>query len=100
MRHCARTDQLAHATVLNVDQMRLAFFNELFRNGNFSKQEARSRGYIAYAVMMGDLVLKQTVDVPHDFVDVFVAGLMPDHAGLNSVMARAIPARGAEAAAD
>lgn len=76
MRHWAKTDRLAHAAVLNVDQMRLKFFEELFRKGNFSGREARVRAYLAYAVMMGDSILKDTIDAPPDFIDVFVASLM------------------------
>jgi hypothetical protein len=77
-RHWARTDPLVRAAVLNVDQMRLAFFEDLFRKRNFSEQEARARGYLAYAVMMGDSILKDTIEAPPNFVEVFVDALMGD----------------------
>jgi AcrR family transcriptional regulator len=101
VRHWARTDSLARAAVLNVDQMRLAFFEELFRKGNFSERDARARAYLAYAVMMGDSILKDTIDAPRDFIDVFVASLMADHPpDRNSTSAKATPVRPADAAVD
>ena len=56
------------------------FFEDLFRQRNFSEQEARARGYVAYAMMMGNSILKDTLDAPPNFVEVFVDSLIGDHA--------------------
>jgi len=101
VRHWARTDPLARAAVLTVDKMRLTFFEDLFRKANFSEREARARGYLAYAVMMGDSILKNTIDAPPDFIDVFVNSLMTEHVpGADNALAKAMPAREVDAAVD
>ena len=58
VRQWAKTDPVARAAVLEVDQMRLMFFEELFRKANFSEKEAPARAYLAYVVMMGDSISK------------------------------------------
>jgi AcrR family transcriptional regulator len=75
VRDWARTDPLARAAVIDVDQIRLMFFEQLFRQRNFPRKEARVRAYAAYAMMMGDSILKETVDPsypPEDYVNIFI----------------------------
>ena len=75
VRDWARTDPLARSAVIDVDQARLAFFKELFRKRDFTEREARLRAYAAYALMMGDSILKDTVDLgspPEDYVNMIV----------------------------
>jgi AcrR family transcriptional regulator len=63
VREWARTDPLTKASVVEVDQMRLAFFEALFRRHGLSDREARLRAYAAYALMMGDSILKETLEI-------------------------------------
>ena len=63
VREWARADPLPRASVVEVDQMRLAFFEALFRRHGLSDREARLRAYAAYALMMGDSILKETLDL-------------------------------------
>jgi AcrR family transcriptional regulator len=65
IRDWARTDAAVRTSVIEVDEMRLAFFEDLFRRRGFSKKEACIRAYAAYAMMMGDSVLKETIDFPY-----------------------------------
>lgn len=65
IRDWARTDAAVRAAVIKVDEMRLAFFKDLFRQRGFAEKEASIRAYAAYAMMMGDFVLKETIDFPH-----------------------------------
>jgi AcrR family transcriptional regulator len=62
VREWARTDPITRAAVVDVDQMRLAFFEELFHRYGFPDREAHLRAYAAYALMMGDSILKDTID--------------------------------------
>jgi len=75
VRDWARLDPVARAAVVDVDQMRLAFFEQLMRQRNFSQKDARVRAYAAYAIMMGDSILKETVEpnyLPESYVDTIV----------------------------
>jgi AcrR family transcriptional regulator len=75
VRDWARVDPIAHAAVVEVDQARLAFFEQLFRESDFPENEARIRAYAAYAIMMGDSILKETTNTscePKDYVDTCV----------------------------
>jgi AcrR family transcriptional regulator len=79
VRDWARTDQMARTAVADADQARLAFFQGLFRKQNFTEEEARLRAYAAYAFMMGDSILKETVDLgypPGDYVKLIVELLL------------------------
>ncbi|WP_249157117.1 hypothetical protein [Bradyrhizobium sp. KB893862 SZCCT0404] len=71
IRDWGRIDERARDTVIEVDQMRLAYFKELFLRHGFSDREASIRAYAAYAMMMGDSMLKETVDLAGP-VDVYV----------------------------
>src|SRR5262249_17369845 len=59
MREWAKKDSFAHSAVAEVDQIRLAYFEQLFRKYGFSEEEANLRAYAAYAAMMGDSILKE-----------------------------------------
>jgi AcrR family transcriptional regulator len=75
VRDWARIDPVAHSAVIQVDQTRLAYFEGLLRQCDFTEKEARIRAYAAYAMMMGDSILKDTVDIAFpegEYVDVFV----------------------------
>jgi AcrR family transcriptional regulator len=69
VREWARTDPIVRTAVIEVDQKRLAFFEGLFRGGSFSDTEARTRAYAAYAMMMGDSILKETIDFAYPAED-------------------------------
>jgi hypothetical protein len=48
-------------TLKEVDLIRLSSFEQTFRALGFSAQDAKVRGYIAYTIMMGDSILKETL---------------------------------------
>jgi AcrR family transcriptional regulator len=79
VREWARTDPLTRASVVEVDQMRLAFFEALFRRHGLPDREAQLRAYAAYALMMGDSILKETIELPcppDDYVGLIVRLLL------------------------
>jgi AcrR family transcriptional regulator len=79
VREWARTDPLTRASVVEVDQMRLAFFEALFRRRGLADREARLRAYAAYALMMGDSILKETIELDgpaEDYVKLVVKLLL------------------------
>jgi len=79
VREWARTDPLTRASVVEVDQMRLAFFEALFRRHGLPDREAQLRAYAAYALMMGDSILKETIELPcppEDYVGLIVRLLL------------------------
>jgi AcrR family transcriptional regulator len=79
VREWARTDPLTRASVVEVDQMRLAFFEALFRRHGLAVREARLRAYAAYALMMGDSILKETIELDgraEDYVKLVVGLLL------------------------
>lgn len=81
VRDWARIDLFARAAVIEVDQNRLAFFEGLFRKHNFPEKQARIRAYAAYAIMMGDSILKETIETAYpqsDYVNTFVELLLND----------------------
>ena len=69
LRDWARTDQAARAAVEQVDQIRLSFLQDLFRQLDCSAKEARIRAYAAYSIMMGDSILRETVAPDYDVRD-------------------------------
>ena len=59
--------------------MRLAFFEALFRRHGLTEREARLRAYAAYALMMGDSILKETLELgspAEDYVKLVVGLLL------------------------
>jgi AcrR family transcriptional regulator len=79
VRDWARLDPLARDAVVEVDKTRLAYFESLLRNSNFSEKEVHLRAYAAYAIMMGDSILKETITPAYpdgDYVDKFVELLL------------------------
>jgi len=66
IRDWARTEARAQAVLAEVDETRLKFFESLFLQRGFPPEEARLRGYAAYALMMGDSILKGTVGATID----------------------------------
>jgi AcrR family transcriptional regulator len=61
IRDWGRRDTAPRQTLKEVDLVRLSSFERTFRGLGFSAEEARVRGYIAYAIMMGDSILKETL---------------------------------------
>jgi AcrR family transcriptional regulator len=61
VRDWARRDATAHQALQEVDQIRLEFFEQIFRQLQFSAPQARLRAYLAYSIMMGDSMLKDTL---------------------------------------
>lgn len=80
IRDWARREPLAHDVLKEVDEIRLRSFEQSFRSLGFSAHEARIRGYIAYAIMMGDAILKETLRdeiATEEFVELAVRLLAP-----------------------
>lgn len=80
IRDWGRRDKLAHDVLKEVDEIRLRSFEQSFQRLGFSPREARLRGYIAYAIMMGDSILKETLReeiATEEFVDLAVQLLAP-----------------------
>lgn len=61
IRDWGRREKLAHDALREVDRIRLTSFEQSFQGLGFPAREARLRGYLAYAVMMGDSILKETL---------------------------------------
>jgi AcrR family transcriptional regulator len=80
IRDWGRRETLAHEVLKEVDEIRLRSFEQSFQSLGFSAREARIRGYIAYAIMMGDSILKETLReqiATEEFVDLAVQLLAP-----------------------
>jgi hypothetical protein len=80
IRDWGRREQLAHDALKEVDEIRLRSFEQSFQSLGFSAREARIRGYIAYAIMMGDSMLKETLReeiATEEFVELAVRLLAP-----------------------
>jgi AcrR family transcriptional regulator len=80
IRDWGRREKLAHDALKEVDEMRLRSFEQSFQALGFAKREARIRGYIAYAIMMGDSILKETLReeiATEEFVELAVQLLAP-----------------------
>jgi AcrR family transcriptional regulator len=80
IRDWGRREKLAHDALEEVDEIRLRSFEQSFQSLGFSAREARIRGYIAYAIMMGDSILKETLREEIDadeFVEIAVRLLAP-----------------------
>lgn len=71
IRDWGRRVDLPREAVEEVDHIRLEYFAELFRTEGFSEEEARSRAYLSYCLMMGDSILHKTLKPLSDeeFVD-------------------------------
>lgn len=61
IRDWGRRERIAHDALREVDEIRLRSFEQSFQSLGYSQREARIRGYIAYAIMMGDSILKETL---------------------------------------
>jgi AcrR family transcriptional regulator len=80
IRDWGRRDKLAHDALREVDRIRLVSFEQSFRSLGFPERDARLRAYIAYAVMMGDSILKETLReeiATEELVDLAVRLLAP-----------------------
>jgi AcrR family transcriptional regulator len=80
IRDWGRREKLAHDALKEVDEIRLMSFEKSFQSLGFSSREARTRGYIAYAIMMGDSILKETLReevMTDEFVELAVQLLAP-----------------------
>ncbi len=83
IREWAQRDDDAARAVLEVDRLRLRFFERLFRDRGFEGKELAARAYTAYCMMMGDSILHRTLaeDVPDQhYMDAAerMLGLAPD----------------------
>jgi len=61
IRDWGRREKLARDALKEVDDIRLKSFEQSFLSLGFSERDARTRGYVAYAIMMGDSILKETL---------------------------------------
>jgi hypothetical protein len=61
IRDWGRRETFAYEVLKEVDKIRLSSFEQRFQSLGFPASEARIRGYIAYAIMMGDSILKETL---------------------------------------
>jgi AcrR family transcriptional regulator len=66
VRDWARADRRARKVVVEVDQIRLSFLQKLFQRCDFNVKEAQLRAYIAYAIMMGDSILRETISPKYE----------------------------------
>jgi AcrR family transcriptional regulator len=81
IRDWGRREKLAHDALTEVDRIRLNSFEQSFQRLGFSAREARLRGYVAYTIMMGDSILKETLReeiATEEFVDLAVRLLAPE----------------------
>jgi AcrR family transcriptional regulator len=81
VRYWGRREKLAHDALKEVDKIRLSSFEQSFQRLGFPAREARLRGYVAYAIMMGDSILKETLReevATEEFVDLAVQLLAPE----------------------
>ena len=62
IRDWSRRDARAAEAVREVDAIRLAYFEGLLREAGLDAETARRRAYLAYAMMMGDSVLRRTLE--------------------------------------
>src|SRR5262245_18512952 len=80
IRDWGRREKLAHDALKEVDEIRLRSFEQSFQALGFTQREARIRGYIAYAIMMGDSILNETLReeiATEEFVQLAVQLLAP-----------------------
>ena len=81
IRDWGRREKLAHDALKEVDKIRLRSFEQSFQRLGFSAREARLRAYIAYTIMMGDSILKETLReeiATEEFVELAVRLLAPE----------------------
>lgn len=62
IRDWGRNAEQAQEAVKEVDQLRLNYFKTLLKQHGLSDELAEKRAYIAYAVMIGDSILRVTLD--------------------------------------
>ncbi|NJO34745.1 MAG: TetR/AcrR family transcriptional regulator [Rhodospirillales bacterium] len=75
VRDWARRDRNTFRSLQEIDVIRLRAFEQLFRRQGFAAKEAKSRAYIAYTIMMGDSILKDTIGDEVD-TDTFLASAL------------------------
>lgn len=61
IRDWGRREPTARQALKEVDLIRLSSFERIFRGLGFPAREAKIRAYVAYAIMMGDSILKETL---------------------------------------
>jgi hypothetical protein len=91
IRDWGRREPTPRQVLHEVDLIRLTFFEQTFRSLGFSARDARMRGYIAYSIMMGDSILKETLraEVATDeFVEIAVRLLSTKSTGSGSARSR------------
>ncbi len=71
IRDWARRNDMPRDAVIEVDQIRMEYYINLFIDIGYSAEEAASRAYLTYCMMMGDAILHKTLsNVSHDeFLD-------------------------------
>lgn len=62
VRDWGRREDHAMEAVREVDEIRFLYFRTLLEEHGLDPETAERRAYIAYAIMMGDSVLRQTID--------------------------------------
>lgn len=60
-RDWARRVETTRDAILEVDRIRIEFFEHMFIDEGFSPDESRRRAYLAYCLLMGDAVLNKTL---------------------------------------
>ncbi len=61
IRDWGRRVESANEAVTEVDRIRFEYFTQLFIEQGFSPEEAKTRAYLAYTIMMGDSILLHTI---------------------------------------
>ncbi len=80
IRDWSRRDKQALAAVEEVDNIRLDYIAGLFEHHGFAPDVAARRAYIAYAMLMGDSVLRNSVNpaAPDEILDEILKLLIDD----------------------
>jgi len=67
IRDWARRVEMPREVVSEVDEIRLDYFQQLYIDAGFEKDDARKRAYLTYCIVMGDSILHRTLDGgPHE----------------------------------
>lgn len=61
IRDWARRNEMPRDAIQEVDQTRINFFEQIFMEDGFSKEEAVRRAYMAYCIQMGDAILNKSM---------------------------------------
>lgn len=76
IRDWARRVEMPKEAIVEVDTIRIEYFEQIFRDAGFDEAEVKRRSYLTYCVLMGDSILHRTLGgyvERRDYVDAAVA---------------------------